>query len=103
MFAQLSGNGKEYCGVSASAGGGVFFSAGGGIFSAGVVRPEARTFSDDVVGVGAVVLSSLGVVPLLGDDPLGGGGGASTLPRMIGSPSLPLPIITVLAFGDCAS
>jgi hypothetical protein len=30
-------------------------------------------------------------------------GGVSTLPRMIGKPSLPLPITTTFEFGDCES
>jgi hypothetical protein len=40
-----------------------------------------------------------------GSPGLGGeldGSGASTLPRMIGMPSLPLPMTTILVFGDCA-
>jgi hypothetical protein len=39
--------------------------------------------------------------------PLGGvlpaGGGVSTLPRMIGKPSLPLPMTTTFEFVDCES
>ena len=30
-------------------------------------------------------------------------GGESTLPRMIGRPSLPVPMTTIFEFGDCAS
>jgi hypothetical protein len=40
-------------------------------------------------------------VPL--GDVLPAGVGVSTLPRMIGKPSLPLPITTIFAFVDCES
>jgi hypothetical protein len=46
-----------------------------------------------------------GSAPVVG--PAGGAGfgwiGVSTLPRMTGKPSLPLPMITILVLGDCAS
>jgi len=73
----------------------------GGIFSAGVANPAAGVFSSGVVGLAAVAfvvsLSLGGVLPA------GGGAGVSTLPRMIGRPSLPLPITTTFEFVDCES
>src|SRR5579862_2929346 len=49
-----------------------------------------------------------GGAPDGGAAPIGGGvipepGGVSTLPRMIGRPSLLVPMMTIFAFGDCAS
>src|SRR5262252_1688820 len=64
----------------------------GGIFSAGVANAAAGVFSNGTAGLAAVVLSLLsfpsGVVPPAGC------AAASTLPRMIGRPSLPLPMRT---------
>jgi hypothetical protein len=40
--------------------------------------------------------------PLTGVLPAGGAG-VSTLPRMIGKPSLPLPMTTTFEFVDCES
>jgi len=73
----------------------------GGIFSAGVVNAAAGVFSNGTAGLAAVVLSLLSfpsgvVLPA-------GCAGASTLPRMIGRPSLPLPMTTAFAFVDCES
>ena len=74
-----------------------------GVFSDGFGKVSAGTFSDTVVGVAAVVLS-LGVVsPFPAGDDGCGDAGVSTLPRMIGKPSLPLPMITILELDDCAS
>jgi len=72
--------------------------------SAGAGRLLAGVFSSNggVSPVGFCLAASL----------LSGGGapfgfwgamGVSTLPRMTGKPSLPLPMITILVFGDCAS
>src|SRR5262244_4480327 len=75
----------------------------GGIFSAGVANPEAGVFSNGTAGPAAVVLS------LVAESfPLGGvlpacAAGVSTLPRIIGKPSLPLPMTTTFAFVDCES
>ena len=70
-----------------------------GVFSDGFVSVSDGNFSEDIAGVAAVVLSLGTVSPF----PAGGDGGASTLPRMIGKPSLPLPTITILELEDCAS
>jgi hypothetical protein len=73
----------------------------GGIFSAGVANPAAGVLSKGIVGLAAVafvVSFSLGGVP-----PAGGAAGVSTLPRMIGKPSLPLPMTTTFEFVDCES
>jgi len=58
-----------------------------------------------VVGVAAVVLS-LGTASSAPEGFSGcgtGDAGASTLPRMIGKPSLLLPTMTILELEDCAS
>jgi hypothetical protein len=73
----------------------------GGIFSDGIANPAAGVFSKGTVGLAAVVLSFVSL-PLGGVLP-GGGGGVSTFPRMIGRPSLPLPITTTFEFVDCES
>lgn len=71
-------------------------SAGGG-FSDGVCRLVAGTFSTGG-GLAPVVRSAGGAS---GPGAPGGfGSGVSTLPRMIGRPSLPLPMITILALLD---
>jgi hypothetical protein len=73
-----------------------------GIFSVDVANPAAGVFSNGTVGLAAVVLSLLVV-----SFPLGGVlpavAGVSTLPRMIGKPSLPLPMTTTFEFVDCES
>jgi hypothetical protein len=75
----------------------------GGIFSVGVANPAAGVFSNGTVGPAAVVLSLVVVsFPLAGVLPAGAAG-VSTLPRMIGKPSLPLPMTTTFAFVDCES
>jgi hypothetical protein len=75
----------------------------GAIFSVGVANPAAGVFSNGTAGPAAVVLSLFIVsVPLGGVLPASGAG-ASTLPRMIGKPSLPLPMTTTFAFVDCES
>ena len=75
----------------------------GGIFSGGVANAAAGVFSNGTAGPAAVVLSLFVVsVPLAGVLPAGGAG-VSTLPRMIGKPSLPLPIKTTFEFVDCES
>jgi hypothetical protein len=73
----------------------------GGIFSAGVAKAASGVFSNGTAGLAAVVLSLLSfpsgvVLPARC-------AGVSTLPRMIGKPSLPLPMMTVFAFVDCES
>src|SRR5579885_1212493 len=45
----------------------------------------------------------VGALPPVAGRAAGGGAGLSILPRMIGRPSLPLPMTTILEFGDCAS
>lgn len=84
---------------------------GGGLFDG---APEDGAFGGALVA-GALVAGPGGVLPAgeaPGDgvvpfDPdCGDGGGTvgmSALPRMIGKPSLPVPITTIFAFGDCAS
>jgi hypothetical protein len=75
----------------------------GGIFSVGVANPAAGVFSNGTAGLAAVVLSLVVVsFPLAGVLPARGAG-LSTLPRMIGKPSLPLPMTTTFAFVDCES
>jgi tetrahydromethanopterin S-methyltransferase subunit F len=71
----------------------------GAIFSVGVANPAAGVFSNGIVGLAAVVLSLLS----FGGTPPAGGSGVSTLPRMIGKPSLPLPMTTTFEFVDCES
>ena len=79
---------------------------GGGLFDGG---PEAGAFGGALVaGSGGVLPAGEapgdGVVPFDPDCSDGGGTvGMSALPRMIGKPSLPVPITTIFAFGDCAS
>jgi len=73
----------------------------GGIFSAGVANPADGVFSNGV-GLAAVVLS-LFIVSFPVGGVLAAGGGVSTLPRMIGKPSLPLPMTTTFEFVDCES
>ena len=75
----------------------------GGIFSGGVANAAAGVFSNAIVGPAAVVLSLFVVSgPFAGVLPAGGAG-VSTLPRMIGKPSLPLTIKTTFEFVDCES
>ena len=74
----------------------------GGTFSAGVVNPAAGVFSNGTDGPTAVGPFVFVFVPV----PVGAlaaGGRLSALPRMIGRPSLPLPMITTFAFVDCES
>src|SRR5258708_5504768 len=92
---KVSGNGYEMRGAS---GGWV-----DGAFSDGFDRVSAGTFSEDVARVAAVVLSLGAVSPFPAGAAGCGDDGASTLPRMIGKPSLPLPTITILELEDCAS
>src|SRR5262245_9435058 len=74
----------------------------GGIFSAGVANPAAGVFSNGTAGPAAVVLFLVAESFPLGGLPAGAAG-VSTLPRMIGKPSLPLPMTTTFAFVYCAS
>jgi hypothetical protein len=67
----------------------------------GVANPAAGVFSNDTVGLVAVALSLFIVSLSVGGTPPAGGSGA--LPRMIGKPSLPLPIKTTFEFVDCES
>jgi hypothetical protein len=74
-----------------------------GTFSGGVANPAAGVFSNGTVALAAVVLFlSIVSFPVGGVLPAGGGG-VSTLPRMIGKPSLPLPMTTTFEFVDCES
>jgi hypothetical protein len=66
------------------------FSKSGGLALAGRCR-AASLLSGTGAAAGEAVGAGLGCI------------GVSTLPRMTGSPSLPLPMITILVFGDCAS
>src|SRR5262245_14064295 len=68
----------------------------------GVANPAAGVFSDGTAGPAAVVLSLLVSFPLAGVLSARGAG-LSTLPRIIGKPSLPLPMTTTFAFVDCES
>ena len=63
----------------------------------------AGVFSSRTVGLVAVILSLFIVSLSLGGTPPAGGSGVSTLPRMTGKPSLPLPIKTTFEFVDCES
>ena len=86
---------------------------GGGLFDG---APEDGAFGGALVA-GALVAGPGGVLPVgeeagevPGDgvvpfdpDCSDGTVGMSALPRMIGKPSLPVPITTIFAFGDCAS
>ena len=74
-----------------------------GIFSDGFGKVSAGSFSDNAAGVAAVVLSLGAASPFSAGDAGRGDAGASTLPRMIGKPSLLLPTITILELDDCAS
>src|SRR6516162_3824466 len=100
MSDRLSGH-KE-CDPSGVAADGVPELAGG-IFSVGVANPAAGFFSNGTVGLTAVVLSLFIVSLSVGGTPPAGGRGVSTLPRMIGKPSLPLPMRTTFEFVDCES
>src|SRR5262249_56122787 len=75
----------------------------GAIFSVGVAKRAAGVFSNGTAGPAAVVLSLFIVLVPLGDVFPAGGAGVSTLPRMIGKPSLPLPMTTTFAFVACDS
>src|SRR5262245_30710196 len=75
----------------------------GGIFSAGVAKPAAGVFSNGTAGPAAVVLCLFAAsFPLAGVLPAGAAA-VFTLTRMIGKPSLPLPMTTTFAFVDCES
>src|SRR5262249_595668 len=90
----LSGNGNRARGTSG-------VEASGGVFSDGSVRLAAGVFSATAAGAAAVGLGAL--APSLGGAFSGGDEDESTLPRIIGTPSLPPPMITTLEFVDCAS
>jgi hypothetical protein len=60
----------------------------GGTFSVGIANPGAEGFSNGTVGLAAVALSLFVVSFPLGGVLPAGGAGVSTLPRMIGKPSL---------------
>jgi hypothetical protein len=72
----------------------------GGIFSAGVAKASAGIFSKGTAGPAAVALCLL--VPSSAGAAAAAGAGVSVF-RMIGKPSLPLPIITTFEFVDCES
>ena len=72
-----------------------------GSFSVGAV---ADVFSVDTAGLAAAVVSLAALSSSLGEVwPVAGDGGVSELPRMIGKPSLALPMITTFELLDCAS
>src|SRR6516164_4020101 len=75
----------------------------GAIFSVGGANAAAGVFSNGTAGPAAVVLSLFIVLVPLGGALPAGGAGVSTLPRMVGPPSLPLPMTTTFAFVDCES
>jgi hypothetical protein len=66
------------------------FSTKGGLAPAGRCR-AASLLSGSAAAPGGAAGAGFGCI------------GASTLPRMTGRPSLPLPMITILVLGDCAS
>ena len=72
--------------------------SGGGTFSEGLDNVSAGVFSAATVGGAAVALS-------LENSAVGGAGAEdpSTLPKMIGRPSFPLPTITIFELLDWAS
>ena len=73
---------------------------GGGVVAPGVIDEGPG----GVLSLGAGEASDGGLASLVPD--CGGrpaAGGVSTLPRMIGRPSLPPPMTTIFALGDCAS
>lgn len=72
-----------------------------GIFSGGVANPAAGVFSKGIAGPTAAVALCFAVSFSAGVP--AGGGGVSTLPSMIGKPSLPLPMTTTFEFVDCES
>src|SRR5262245_3127133 len=68
----------------------------------GVANPAAGVFSNGTAGPAAVVLALVAEsLPLAGV--LSARAGVCPLPRMIGKPSLPLPMTTTFAFVDCES
>src|SRR5262245_8238715 len=109
---RLSGNmergsaGAEAVGVAGAGAGAVSGGAGqpaAGILSAGIAKPAPGVLSSGIAGAGAVALS-LAMMPLsAGVAPAYWAAGVSTLPRMIGNPSLPAPMITTFELLDCAS
>ena len=76
-----------------------------GIFSEGADNPAAGVFSKGTEGPAAVVDVSLPVLSVsVGGVPLACCEGVpSIFPRMIGRPSLALPMITTFEFVDCDS
>ena len=58
--------------------------------SRGGLAPAGRSLAASLLSAGAAPVR-------------GGAGGVSTLPRMIGRPSLPLPMTTIFEFDDCES
>jgi hypothetical protein len=66
------------------------FSTNGGLAPVGRCR-AASLLSGSVAAAGPAAGAGFGCI------------GVSTLPRMTGRPSLPLPMITILVLGDCAS
>src|SRR5258708_36550347 len=92
------------CALAAGAGAGVAGGAGrevaGGNFSAGIVNAAAGVFSNGTAGPAAVAFCLSAVSLPLGCAVPADGAGESTLPRMIGNPSFPLPIMTTLEFVD---
>ena len=75
----------------------------GGIFSAGVDNAAAGIFSNGTAGPGAVARSLSALSLLIGCALPAGGAEESTLPRMMGKPSFPLPMMTTLELVDCES
>ncbi len=82
---------------------------GGGLFAGDPGAPGVAPGAVDELGGalldgadGALPIEPGGLAPACGCPP-GGTVGTSALPRMIGSPSLPVPMTTIFAFGDWAS
>src|SRR5262249_18476984 len=70
-----------------------------GVFSVGAGKLAAGVLSMGDAGEGAVVRCGPGEASPAGP-PAAGGRGVSTLPRMIGRPSLPLPMMTTFELVD---
>src|SRR6266566_5831454 len=81
---------------------------GGGLFGGDPGLPGVAPGAVDALG-GALLDGAGGALPIEPAGapacgcPPGGTVGMSALPRMIGSPSLPVPMTTIFAFGDWAS
>src|SRR5262249_8278755 len=98
---------RDSCALGVAAGAGLAAGAvldvAAGIFSAGVVSAAAGVFSNGTAGPGAVAFCLSAASLPLGCALAAGGAEESTLPRMMGKPSFPLPMTTTLALVDCDS